>query len=120
MFCLVLQGFWTSVNFCFFNAIKIYLFNVYKGCIYLLHIFASMYLCGRNSNKYIFLIQNLKQFKNLYKMKNVFNFWQVYYLDNDRNKKIISFDMSYQAAVKLCQQMATQYNLSCFYESVII
>jgi hypothetical protein len=53
------------------------------------------------------------------KAKHIFDFWQVYYMDNDREKKIISFDLSYKAAVKLCQQMATQYNLNCFYESVI-
>jgi hypothetical protein len=45
------------------------------------------------------------------------NFYQVYYMDNDRQKRIIRRGLSYQAAVKLCQEMYTD-GLECDYEMV--
>ncbi len=47
-----------------------------------------------------------------------FNTWQVYYMDNDGRKKVINKNLSYNRAVKLCQQWATQYQVSCNYESI--
>ena len=43
-------------------------------------------------------------------------YYQVYYMDNDRQKQIIGRGMSYPAAVKLCQEKYTD-GLSCSYEA---
>ena len=45
------------------------------------------------------------------------NCYQVYYMDNDRQKRIIKRGLSYQAAVELCQRKYTE-GLSCDYEMI--
>jgi hypothetical protein len=45
-----------------------------------------------------------------------FNNWRVYYMDNDGRKQIISLNLSYLQAVKMCQTNANK-GFSTNYES---
>ncbi len=44
--------------------------------------------------------------------------WQVYHMDNDRQKVVIRTNLSYEAAVKLWQQCNTHGINFCNYESI--
>jgi len=46
------------------------------------------------------------------------NYWQVYYMDNDRQKRVIRRRLLYHEAVKLCQKQYTA-GLSCDYEAEV-
>ena len=44
--------------------------------------------------------------------------YEVYYMDNDRQKKIVGTNLKYWQAVKLSQQYATDYNIDADYKAI--
>lgn len=50
------------------------------------------------------------------KIKDTSVKYRVYYIDNDRQKKIVDKDFTYQQAVKFCQVHSKEYGTDLSYE----
>ena len=47
-----------------------------------------------------------------------YNFYEVYYLDNDRQKVILAEKQNYSNAVKLSQHYYSEYNINAEYKAI--